>query len=224
MKTLALFDFDGTLFTEDTIPFLLRRWKELGYPRHRLAVTYLQIIGGYLRQKWGLFGYSNEQFRHDAMSLFVRLLKGMTAAEVDQYFRHSAEAVRNHLNQNVVNALLEEKRRGHEVVIVSGGFRSLLEYGLEDLPVDGFIGTAVPFRSDGRVDQKAAPQVVTGEEKTRRVRSRYDNESVDWEKSSAYGDSGSDISLLSLVGRPVAVRPDRLLEEHARAMGWETLR
>ncbi len=224
MKTLALFDFDGTLFTQDTIPFLLRRWKELGYPRHRLSVIYLQIIWKYLRQKWGLFGYSNEQFRRDAMRLFVRLLKGMNAAEVDQYFRRSAEMVQEHLNQNVVDALLEEKRRGHEVVIVSGGFQCLLEHGLEDLPLDRLIGTAVPFRSDGRVDLTASLQVVTGEEKSRRVLEHYEHQPVDWERSSAYGDSGSDIALLSLVGRPVAVRPDRILEEHARKRGWETIR
>jgi phosphoserine phosphatase len=41
--------------------------------------------------------------------------------------------------------------------------------------------------------------------------------------SYAYADSYSDLGLFELVGRPVAVYPDRKLAAHAAAKGWPVL-
>ena len=43
--TLAIFDFDGTLLTVDTLPYLLRLWRVLKYPKLRLWHIY-GLIGG----------------------------------------------------------------------------------------------------------------------------------------------------------------------------------
>ena len=41
--------------------------------------------------------------------------------------------------------------------------------------------------------------------------------------SAAYADSYSDLGLFELVGRPVAVYPDRRLRRLAQARGWEVI-
>ena len=47
---------------------------------------------------------------------------------------------------------------------------------------------------------------------------------LDLSQSWAYSDSANDIPMLSTVGHPVAVNPDRALRAHARANGWQILR
>ena len=40
-------------------------------------------------------------------------------------------------------------------------------------------------------------------------------------KSFAYSDSHNDLPLLSMVGHPVAVNPDKLLKIYAMSAGWK---
>ena len=46
---------------------------------------------------------------------------------------------------------------------------------------------------------------------------------IDWQESFAYGDSRSDITLLEMVGRPVAVYPDKVLKARALERGWDII-
>jgi HAD superfamily phosphoserine phosphatase-like hydrolase len=49
------------------------------------------------------------------------------------------------------------------------------------------------------------------------------NINVDWKKSIAVGDSGNDISVLKLVGRPIAFNPDDVLVKEAKKRGWRVV-
>ncbi|NJQ07003.1 HAD family hydrolase [Streptomyces lonarensis] len=45
-------------------------------------------------------------------------------------------------------------------------------------------------------------------------------EGLDLDRCAAYSDSANDIPMLSLVGHPYAINPDRTLRAHARERGW----
>ena len=65
---LAVFDFDGTLFPKDTLPFLLSQWRVQKRSKRRLYATYLSVGGMYVRYKLGLVGaLSREQVRRSAL-------------------------------------------------------------------------------------------------------------------------------------------------------------
>ena len=42
----------------------------------------------------------------------------------------------------------------------------------------------------------------------------------DWKNSVAVGDSATDISMLELVGKPIAFNPDGVLVDFAKKHGW----
>ena len=46
------------------------------------------------------------------------------------------------------------------------------------------------------------------------------NISADWKNSVAVGDSATDISMLELVGKPIAFNPDGVLVDYAKKHGW----
>jgi phosphoserine phosphatase len=59
-----------------------------------------------------------------------------------------------------------------------------------------------------------------GPAKAEAVRALAEREGLDLEQCWAYSDSANDVPLLTLVGHPVAINPDRALRRHARSMDW----
>ena len=61
------------------------------------------------------------------------------------------------------------------------------------------------------------------EKKAEAVRAIAEKNGYDLQKSFAYSDSSTDIPLLSIVGFPCVVNPDRGLRAHAEANNWPIL-
>ncbi len=67
------------------------------------------------------------------------------------------------------------------------------------------------------------PPIVEGAHKAGRIRNYCLEHGLRLDLSHAYSDSLSDYPMLSVVGRPCAVNPDRALRSHARAYEWPIL-
>ncbi|RIQ35678.1 HAD family hydrolase [Jiangella rhizosphaerae] len=87
------------------------------------------------------------------------------------------------------------------------------------LGLTGALGT-VAEHVDGRYTGRLVGDLLHGEDKAAAVRSLAEREGLDLGRCSAYSDSANDIPMLSLVGFPCAVNPDRRLRRHARKRGW----
>ena len=46
---LAIFDFDGTMFPNDTLAFLLSEWKKQGYSKKKYYNTIIPVVFLYLK-------------------------------------------------------------------------------------------------------------------------------------------------------------------------------
>ncbi|HLR71231.1 MAG TPA: HAD-IB family hydrolase, partial [Pseudogracilibacillus sp.] len=55
------------------------------------------------------------------------------------------------------------------------------------------------------------------------INDAFRGQHIDWQNSFAYGDSYSDLSVLDLVGNPIAVKPDNKLREIAVSKNWEIM-
>ncbi|MEH3033380.1 MAG: HAD-IB family hydrolase [Aeromicrobium erythreum] len=88
------------------------------------------------------------------------------------------------------------------------------------LGLTGALGT-VAEQVDGVYTGELVGEMLHGEGKAVAVREIAEREGLDLARCSAYSDSSNDLPMLSLVGHPCAVNPDRRLREHARAEGWQ---
>jgi HAD superfamily hydrolase (TIGR01490 family) len=88
------------------------------------------------------------------------------------------------------------------------------------LGLTGAIGT-VTEQVDGRYTGRLVGHPMHGKAKAEAVAELAEREGLALRRCAAYSDSANDIPLLSLVGHPVAVNPDRRLRAHARANGWQ---
>lgn len=87
------------------------------------------------------------------------------------------------------------------------------------LGLTGALGT-VSETVDGVYTGRLVGQPLHGIAKAEAVRALAEREGLDLSACSAYSDSSNDLPMLSLVGHPCAINPDRGLEAWARAHGW----
>lgn len=225
---LAIFDFDGTLFPKDTLPFMLSEWKRQKYSKMKYFRFYSSLIILYIKYKilknksTGPHQQSLEQVKITAMEKFYKIFSGMTEKEVGEFMGKCAASAAGLLNSSVTDEIGRARAQGFHTVLLSGAFESFLNYAGERLQMDTVIGTKMHFK-DGMFDPDQKPEVVTGELKLVRIQERFGDEEVDWQASRAYADSFSDADILQAVGNPVAVHPDAALKAVAEEKNWEVI-
>ncbi len=220
---LAVFDFDGTLFPKDTLPFLLKQWSKQHMGRRRFVGTCASVGGMFVRYKLGLYkGDAREYVRRKAMDRFVPIFRRMKTEDVDAFFERCAQLILPRLNAAVVNEIKITKQHGFHTVLLSGCFQRFMEYVGLPLGFDTVIGTALHYKN-GRVDVSQPLDIVSGDDKATHLSGAFGAADVDWQGSTAYADSLSDLAILKLVGTPVAVDPEPELKAHAGAMGWRII-
>jgi HAD superfamily hydrolase (TIGR01490 family) len=108
---------------------------------------------------------------------------------------------------------------GQRVWLVSAAPIELAELIADHLGLSGALGT-VSEQIHGVYTGRLIGKPLHGEAKAHAIEELAEREHLDLSRCSAYSDSANDIPMLSLVGTPVAVNPDRALRLHARRNGW----
>lgn len=221
---LAIFDFDGTLFTKETLPFILKYWKEAGFKRSSLYKTYWNIAKLAIIYKLKLDrNMDKRRFRTRVAEDFVTLFEGMTEDALTSFFDDCALEMEKHFYKPVVTKANEAKATGYHTVVCSGNYVLSLQAVAKYVPFDTIIGTELAFDEKGLLDISAPPHVKTGDMKKTAILEYFKDADIDWTSSVSYGDSYYDADVMELTGNPVAVRPDSQLEKIAKEKGWEII-
>ena len=220
---LAIFDFDGTLFPKDTLPFLLSRWRYLRCSRLAVLKLYLSFIPFFFQYKFGLFTtLSREELKLKAVRMFNPIFDGVTEKELKEFFSVCSLEIKELLNPVVLRELQKARDEGFHTVILSGSYQDFLNNIGDQFGVDTVIGSEM-YYCDGIFDSKRELDIVIGELKVKRIIDHFGEEEIDWEASRAYADGYSDLDLLLAVGQPIAVNPDSKLKTIAAEKGWKII-
>jgi HAD superfamily hydrolase (TIGR01490 family) len=109
--------------------------------------------------------------------------------------------------------------QGQRVWLVTAAPTEIATIIAKRLGLTGALGTVAEHRN-GRYTGKLVGDLLHGEAKAAAVRALAAREELVLDRCAAYSDSANDIPMLSLVGHPCAVNPDRRLRAHARRHGW----
>lgn len=214
---VAIFDFDGTLYSNETYQLLMNHLK--GHPvYHSRYKRFMRLVlPPYIGNKIKI--YPRQKMRNRSMQVYLEALKGLTVAELDEYFEEVADKMHADLNKEVVAKLYEHAQDGIHIMVVSGAYSPLLHIVTKEMPVDKIIGTDVPVNKK-IVNTNAPLNHIQGTQKNEQIANALAGQDIDWENSYAYADSLSDLTVLELVGNPVAVHPDKKLELIAKKRDW----
>ena len=108
---------------------------------------------------------------------------------------------------------------GREVWLVTAAPQELGDVIAERLGLTGAIGTKVE-RKDGILTGKLSGKAIHGPAKKKAIQKLAEQRHLSLKKSYAYSDSYNDLPMLTAVGHPVAVNPDKILTRYAKAADW----
>lgn len=217
---LAIFDFDGTIYKEETFDLFMNHLKEQPKFAKRYQQFYASILFPYMCYKLRL--YPEGKMKENLMKKYLNALSGYTEAEIRAFFDEAAVYMKDAFHTEIVKRLKQHADNGMYTMIVSGAYTPVLETAVTHLPVDKIIGTDIPFTNDTYEAISPIYHVQSIRKKVV-VQDHLHGKNIDWENSYAYGDSYSDLPVLDLVGNPVAVKPDGKLRHIAMRKQWEII-
>ena len=190
-RTVAAFDFDGTLTRRDTLlPFLARG---LGWPVFLLAL---------LRCSPWLTGYALRLVRNDVAKqrLMLATLKGKGTLEMQDWTsRWLAHDFPGQLREQALARLTWHQQQGHCCVMVSASPDIYLEQVARQMGFDGLICTAMQIEN-GKLTGRMNTPNCHGEQKVLRLNSwlaaRFG--AVEDLELYAYGDTSGDKPMLRM--------------------------
>ena len=211
----AFFDLDKTVIARSSTLVM-------GRPLYRdgliSPVTVLRSM--YAQAVYQLAGADHarmEQMRAAALEMTL----GWEAERVRAVAREAVEQVIAPLvYAEAMELIAMHRARGEDVWLVTSSGEEVVEPFAEHLGVGDWIATRSGVDDDGRYDG-TLEFYAYGRAKATALRQVAEVRGYDLTACSAYSDSVTDLPMLSVVGNPVAVNPDRELRAAATALDWE---
>lgn len=186
MRTIAFFDFDGTITTKDTLLeiFKFRHGKAKFYFGFLLYSPYL------VAYKAGVI--SNQLAKEKTLKFFFGGMKEEAFTAFCEQF--AAEMIPSLIRPKAMTEIARLKEAGAEVVIVSASPENWLKPWCETLGLK-LMGTRLEVK-DHAITGKISGINCHGEEKVRRIKEAYNL--ADYTSIYCYGDTSGDKPMLAL--------------------------
>lgn len=132
------------------------------------------------------------------------------------------EYVKAKMWPETVRIAQEHVKNGREVWIITAAPVQMGQYIAKQLGLTGALGTVLEVK-DGLLTGEFEGRPLHGEEKAVAIKKLAKDRGISLKRSYAYSDSHNDLYMLTRVGHPVAVNPDKTLERYAKAAHWKIL-
>lgn len=183
------------------------------------------VVAGHLvsARRLGPFGASRTA-PEDAATSSLRSLRGKEVSDADEAgARAFARSAADRVYAEARELIALHRRRGHTVLLTSPATIHHVRPLADALGVDDVLCTDVEV-VDGRLTGNVVDPVLAGHDKAAAVEKFVASRGIDLTRSHAYASSDDGVALLSLVGAPHPVNPDRDLAAAAKRNAWRTVR
>ena len=216
-ESTAYFDVDGTLVGTNLVHPTMMYFANQQSPRQSFA-----RIGRALMQV-PLMAVAEVRDRRLFNEMLFSHYKGMTEDRLSVLSGDVYESVvRPRIFRGAQDLIDKCKAAGQRVVLVTGSLDWTVRYLAEELGADHFITNRLEMK-DGKSTGSLLLPIVAGPEKAGLIVADAASAGHDLSACSAYSDSYSDVPMLSVVGHPACIRPDKKLRRLAMAYDWPIL-
>lgn len=209
----AFFDLDRTIIATSSAHALGKELLSEG------LITPFQALHLSLEKASHLVAGHSDTQMESARTWFGEMITGWDVAQVRSV---ATQALRTEITPTVYKEardLIEQHvTAGHLIVIVSASAQDLVDIIARELGISHVIATQLEV-VDGKYTGNI-PFYCSGTKKEQSIKDFASLYDVDLAASYAYSDSITDLPMLSTVGHPVAINPDRALRSHAKERGW----
>jgi HAD superfamily hydrolase (TIGR01490 family) len=150
----------------------------------------------------------------------LSLTKGWDRVQVEQLVREVlVEVIDPYVYQEALDLMALHRSQSRRIYIVSSSPEEIVRPLARHFGVSGVIATRARI-VDGTYTGELEFYCY-GEQKAEAIRELAGRAGIDLQRSYAYSDSLTDMSMLETVGNPVAVNPDKELRKVAEERGWQ---
>lgn len=213
----SYFDVDGTLITTNLVHPTLFYLLNQPSPIHSLGKLGRALV----KAPWMVLAEMRDRRMFNEL-----LFTSYEGCSEDRLVALAEDAFENVLKPNIYpgarDLVQESLDQGHDVVLVSGALDFLMELLAKHLGATGIIANRLEIK-DRFATGKLLRPVVAGPEKARLIREHARAKGHNLDDCFGYSDSYSDVPMLSIVGHPAAINPDRRLLLLAQAYHWPVI-
>ena len=217
LPVFAFFDVDNTLLHGASLFTLANAARRLGMVQRRDIVRFA----------WKAFRFRRRGENLDVLDQVrqraLQLLGGWQPDRLHALAGDVVDRLHPRLWPETMALLREHRANGHQVWLLSATPDFLVTELAARIGASGGLGTPLQI-VDGAFTGRFAGPTMHADEKAVAARRLMAEGHADPADSYAYSDSINDLPLLTAVGTPVAINPDRALAVHARTAGWRVLR
>lgn len=221
---LAVFDIDGTIFRSSLIIELFEELVRRGTFPLAAQRKVRSSHEAWLNRK----GHYNDYVMR-LVAVYLQYQRGQRVSRIGSAITHMLDHHRARVYRYTRDLIIRLRKQGYHLVAISNSPDSLVQGFSKRLHFDGAIGRtheAIGGRYTGWtiIDGTRVP-MSTHLDKPKLLQQylKKHNLRADLEHSIAVGDTEADLSLLSLVGHPIAFNPSRPLARIAKRRGWDII-
>lgn len=215
-RAAAFFDLDNTVIQGASLFHLAK-----GLYRRGFFPTRVIARGLWLQVYFRLIGRENPDHIAQAQAASLSFITGHTVTEIEEIGEEIYEesiAARVWPGTRAIAQMHLDV--GHQVWLVTAAPVEVAGVIAGRLGLTGALGSTAEH-VDGVYTGRLTGALLHGAAKAEGVRALAERHEFDLARCFAYSDSYNDLPLLSLVGHPCAVNPDRRLQQHAEEQDWQ---
>lgn len=207
----AFFDIDGTISREGLISEMFK--KMIKYELIDNSKWYKEVEPAFT--KWDKRMGDYDAYLQKMVDIYTETIKNSDSYHIAYIARKVIEQKGERVYTYSRDRIKWHKEHGHTVIAISGSPIELVREMSGKYGMDDYRGTEYQVGSNGIYNGQIIP-MWDSESKRRAVLEMAEKYQLDLSQSYAYGDTNGDLSMLRLVGHPVAINPTKELLTHIR--------
>ncbi|MDN5761245.1 MAG: HAD-IB family hydrolase [Microlunatus sp.] len=215
-KAAAFFDLDNTMIQGASLYYLAK-----GLYQRDFFPTRMILRGLWLQAYFRFIGRENPEHIAEAQASTLAFITGHTVTELQ---RAGEEIYEESIAPRIwpgTRAIAQmHLDAGHQVWLVTAAPAEIAGIIAARLGITGALGSQAEH-VDGTYTGRLDGGLLHGPAKATAVADLADRHGFDLARCFAYSDSYNDLPLLSLVGHPCAINPDRRLLSYAEEQDWQ---
>lgn len=211
--SIAFFDLDKTLLADNSAKLWLKaQWKSR-------EINIMQMLhGSFWLAKYHLgFTKLDEVIEKGLLLIAGENQRAILEKTIEFY----ESTIKDLYRPGAILAVEQHKILGHTLSLLTSSFDELSEIVQKELSFDYRLCTRLEVDDGGLYTGRTIGPPCFGKNKVLFAKELCEKLGVSLKDCTFYTDSASDIPLLHLVGRPVAVNPDPHLRARAQLYKWE---
>ncbi|MCL5666587.1 MAG: HAD family phosphatase [Patescibacteria group bacterium] len=213
---LAIFDIDGTIFRSSLLIELINGLVEFnvfpGIAKKEMEKDYV----AWLDRKGSYEDYINK-----VIQIHLKYIKGCRQDAVEEVAAVVVKKMRDRLYRYTRDLIKELKKQDFLLISISGSPTYIVSKFAQALGFNAYFGSEYEIKGGLFTGRVLNADIFLDK---RLVLKKYLDKhhiKADLQNSVAVGDTESDVSMLELVGRPIAFNPNNTLAMFAKSNGWE---